>query len=207
MALNQVPDPNQTLAQTNAPIKQNFSTIDTGFSVDHVTFGAVGVGKHKQVTLPDVTASVPAFAAGEMGLFNQNAVPTSRPDIWMARGVAAAIPITGYNFNNTATDGRGWTYLPSGLKMIWGKSSIVGAGSTTTITFNNSAQGGVTGFPGFSTVIGSIIMTRIAGGAGNIDGFPVLVNSSYHSTLGSFQFRSSSTTTANREFTWMAIGL
>lgn len=207
MALNQVPNPNQTLAQTNAPIKQNFATIDSGFSVDHVTFGAGGVGKHQQITIPDSTPA-PTFLAGEIGLFNQTAAPTAaRPDIWMARGVSAAFPITGYEFNNTASDGRGWTYLPSGLKMIWGKASVVGAGSTTTITFNSSAAGGVTGFPGFSTVVGSIVMTRIAGGAGNIDGFPVLVNANYHSTLGSFQFRSSSTTTANREFTWMAIGL
>jgi hypothetical protein len=43
MALNQVPNPNQTLGETNLPIKTNFATIDTGFSVDHVTFGASGV--------------------------------------------------------------------------------------------------------------------------------------------------------------------
>lgn len=206
MALNQVPNPTQTLGQTNLPIKQNFQTIDTGFSVDHVTFGAAGVGKHQKVTFPNTTP-VPAFVAPDIGLFNQLAVPTTRQDIWMARGASTPFPITGYEFNNTATDGRGWTYLPSGLKMIWGKSMIAGAGSTNTITFNSSAGGGVTGFPGFSTVVGSIIMSRIAGGAGNIDGFPVLIDSNYHSSLASFQFRSSSTSTANREFTWLAIGL
>ena len=84
--LNNVPTPTQTLGQTNAPILSNFTTIDTGFSVDHITFGAAGVGFHKQVTFPDVTASVPSFLAGQMGLFNENAVPTSRNDIWMARG-------------------------------------------------------------------------------------------------------------------------
>lgn len=213
--LNPVPTPTQTLGQTNLSILNNFTTIDTGFSVDHVTFGAAAVGFHKQVTLPNVSTlvppTVPTFLAGQMGLFNQSSVATAAPalsaaprnEIWMSRGTGIPFPITAYDAPNAPADTRGWTYLPSGMLMIWGTASIISAGTSTSVTFTNNAQGGVTSFPGFQSFVGCINMTRIAGGSSqDINGFPVLVS---FTKLG-FVFESSDSGTANRPFMWMAIG-
>jgi len=133
MALTNVPLAGQTLAQTRDPIANNFSTINNAFLVDHVEYNISGQGKHNQVTFPPHTGSVP-HVAGEIILFNQNTSLTGVPDIWMQRGSVALstsnpIPITG---SMQATNG--WTYLPSGIFIKWGTSSVT-RNTLSTITF------------------------------------------------------------------------
>jgi hypothetical protein len=210
MALFQLPDPTQTLGQTNAQIKGNFQTINDGFLVDHVEFSTPGEGKHKQVTFPDVSATVPTFSAGEIGLFNQSLSPAGaapalsaypRNEIWLTRGTGTSFPATAYAFQNAPGESRGWTYLPSGIKMIWGKARLTTAGSPVTVTFANAAANGVATFPGFVSVVGSIQISRIDSSP-PVNGFGVIVSSS---TTG-FTFKSSSAATANKDFFWFAIG-
>ncbi len=204
MALNQVPNPTQTLGQTNLPIKQNFQTIDTGFSVDHVTFGAAGVGKHQKVTFPNTTP-VPAFVAPDIGLFNQLAVPTTRQDIWMARGASTPFPITGYDNGAIAANAAvSWSYLPSGWKVIGGNSTTsAGASGSRTITFASSAGGGLDSFPGFTSFVVYIGAQRIDASAPGGQGF-----------MGVRSYNLNSCVIANMNgsgtaapFFWIAVGL
>ena len=54
---------------TQPLIRNNFTTINTGFSIDHIGYDiGVDVGKHKKITL--VQQPAPAFAAGEIGFYN-----------------------------------------------------------------------------------------------------------------------------------------
>lgn len=202
MSLNNIPTPTQTLGQTNLPILQNFQTLDSVFSVDHVAYGASGAGKHQRVTLPN-SSVVPAFLAPDIGLFNQLAAPTTRQDIWMARGAGTPFPITGYDngviASNTAVS---WSYLPSGLKVIGGKNQTsAGSSGTATVIFNTSASGGLNGFPGFSSFIMFIGATRVDPSA---PGQTFIAVKTFNLTQAVFSNMNGGTAS---EFFWVAVGL
>lgn len=159
MTLNDVPVPGQDLAATQNPIRSNFQNIDAAFAIDHVAYTVSGQGKHNKITFPS-QGSVPTFSAGEIGLFNQNAVPTSRADVWMARGAGTAFPITGYGSGAVASNNAvAWSYLPSGLLFIGGQS--VTSGGTRTLTLGSTAGGGLDSFPGFSSFICYVTVIRV----------------------------------------------
>ena len=199
MALNDVPQPAQSLNVTQAPIRSNFSTIDTTFSIDHAAYGSANAGKHNKVSFP-LQLAAPVFAANEMGLFNQNTVVTGRPDVWMARAGAAAFPITGYaNGAIVANNAVSWTYLPSGLKIIGGQSTT--AGGTKTIIFNDTANGGLTGFPGFSSFVCYIQVVRIDNSGGSTTVMRVRTFTLLQTVIGLANGATDST------FFWSAMGL
>jgi hypothetical protein len=133
MPLNDVPLATQTLGVTQPLIRGNFSTINTAFSIDHVSYLDANQGKHNQVTFPVHVGSVPAVGApiaSEIYLFNQNAAPTNVSDIWLKRGSGTAYPITG-----SQQADNGWTYLPSGILLKWGQSGDLAGNDWTLVDF------------------------------------------------------------------------
>ncbi len=197
MALNNVPLTGQTLGVTRVPINNNFSVIGSTFEVDHVGYNLTDQGKHKQVTFPSQGSAL-FFAAGEIGLFNQNASPTGINDIWLARGTAAAYPMTGYKTVGVGAT-NGWTYLPSGLKIVWGTGSMVGPAVTALVTYTTVAS-----FPGFTTFWTAPQLTRLHSGPLPINNFVAI--SSYNQTA----FTATASTSVNSgtiQFSWMVIGL
>lgn len=122
MALNDVPQAGQTLANTQPLIRTNFSVIDTAFTVDHVACNTAGQGKHNKVTFP-VQGAAPVFAATEEGLYNK--LVSGVAELFVHKQSLAGtkeIPFT-QSILSTVTptigDG-GWTYLPSGIHISWG---------------------------------------------------------------------------------------
>jgi hypothetical protein len=200
MALNNVPLTGQTLGVTRVPINQNFSVIDQAFSQDHVDFNLPGQGKHDQVTFPS-QSSAPTFLATEIGLFNQNASPTGINDIWMARGTAAAFPITGYKTVGVGAT-NGWTYLPSGLKIAWGTGSMSAPTVQQNVVYATALVG--TNFPGFTTFWTAPQLTRLAGGPAPISNFVCV--QSYAQTQFTV-IASTASNTGTIQFSWMVIGL
>jgi len=196
MPLNDTPLAVQSLSVTQNPIRQNFLTIEAGFLADHVGYGVAGVGKHNRVTFP-LQVAAPVFAANEMGLFNQNTAITGRPDIWMARAAGAAFPITGYQANGGGAS-NGWTYLPSGLKMVWGLSTIVAPGPLVL-----NYQTAVPTFPGFTTFWMAPQLTRVSSGA-TATRF-VFLNAYTQTTFTAYTNTALVVGTAN--VAWLAIGL
>jgi hypothetical protein len=192
--LNNVPLSGQFLGTSRPLIAQNFSVIDTAFSVDHVDYNTPSQGKHEKVTL--VSNPAPGFLAGEIGLFNQTAAPTAIPDLWLQRGTAAPFPMTGYT--NVGTNG--WTYLPSGLLCIWGFDTIPTSSSLPRAIVFNSA---VPSFPGFTTFVGFIGLTRyLSGTPANTTNFGIV---QAYTTAGFSYY--GSTLSTNISFMWYAIGL
>lgn len=131
MALNNVPLTGQSLNVTKVPINQNFSVIDTAFSVDHVSYNTTGQGKHNKVSFP-LQAVAPVFLAGEEGLYNVALGGVS--ELYVHKQSAAGtkeIPMTASTLS-TSTPGSavgGWTWLPSGYYETWGSGN--GNGLTT----------------------------------------------------------------------------
>lgn len=193
MALNNVPLSGQNLDQTRVPINNNFSTIDAAFLVDHVDYGVSGQGKHEKVTL--VTNSGATFIATEMGLFNNTAASTGNPEIFVQRGTGTPYPMTGFRLGGT-NNGNGWTYLPSGLLMAWGRSTT---GGSNNVTLTYSAE--LTNFPGFTTINAFPNLSRISG-PGSSTNFVTLTNY----TQTTFQVYASAGGTAV-QFSWFVIGI
>lgn len=166
MALNDVPLSNQSLADTQNPIRQNFSTIDTAFEVDHVAYGAAGQGQHAKVTLP-VQAPAPAFAGGLLGLYNFLNATTAKNEMYIHKVTGAAtaeIPFTASTLsaNATPTQNDGfWSYLPSGIKLQGGVFSGLAGGL-------NSVNLVVAGIPAFNDLL-TVLVCPYNTTAGDVD--------------------------------------
>lgn len=124
MPLNAVPQANQTLAQTQNPILQNFATIDAGFSVNHVELGTAGAGKHKFLQLPEQIAA-PITAANEAAFYSAQGATSGVTELIFKResNPGTVIPMTEF-IALSATNG--WTYLPSGIILQWGTATMNG---------------------------------------------------------------------------------
>lgn len=101
-------------------ILENFIQIDAAVNVDHVPFndGTGGQGKHQKLTFPN-SAAAPAFAAGEIGIYNNNA--SGFQELYIKKPTVAAVPFTA-----KAAD---YTYLPSGILIRWGNNTWPATGS------------------------------------------------------------------------------
>lgn len=192
-----IPQPTDDPSQSQDQILQNFQSNYDAFSVDHQAFNSGTDGQHKQITFPvGPLAGQPfTYLVGQIGLQSRNVAPTSRPDIWMTRGTGTAFPITGYTIGGTNA-GNGWTYLPSGALIAWGRTTTGGAANVT-VTYATE----LTNFPGFSTAFFFPQLTRISA-AGTSTDFVTLT--AYNQTT--FQVYSSAGGIAI-QFAWLIIGL
>jgi hypothetical protein len=193
MALNNVPLAGQTLAVTRDPIRTNFNTIDTAFSVDHVAYNTLGQGKHNKVTLP-VQAVPPTALTTEVALFSRDSIFTGKPELFMRNGDNGFI----YAFTDGLQATPGWSYLPSGILLKWGQST---ANGLTTFTYPTSGT-----IPAFQAVFAVLITTGYTQNSDNPNGFVRL------NTIGSptaFTVWGSPRTTTGAQsvdYTYLAIG-
>lgn len=120
-----IPLSTDTLNVSQGDIQGNFQAIYNLIGVNHDNFDASGplVGKHKWVSFPN-QASMPAFLSGEEGLYNFIYPKTSANELYVHKQTAGAglveVPMTASILSNVASPGgNGWTYLPSGILMMW----------------------------------------------------------------------------------------
>ena len=140
MALNNVPVAGQSLGASRDLINQNFSVINTAFSVNHVPYndGSGNQGKHAEVQFP-VQSAIPAASAGDISLYNKlPAAPyplTATNELFLIKADGTTnIPITA---SHQAT--AGWTYLPSGIILKWGTTTRINAGEPFAYLYPTSA--------------------------------------------------------------------
>ena len=140
MPLTILPTAGQSLNVTRDPIRNNFQSIQTCFTVDHVDFGIADQGKHNKVTLP-LQAGAPAFAVGENGFYNLNSGVINETVLHKQSFAGATDVLMSASILNTATPGNaadGWTMLPSGIFMCWGTGN---ANGLTTVTIAPAMPG------------------------------------------------------------------
>lgn len=124
-----IPQPSQTLAQTQPGINTNFSLINTGFAQDHVSYATgTNVGKHDKIT----------FIQGSSG---KTVTPTGTDSILFTKSVAG-VPTLGYNFQATA--GLIQSQIPIALHYS------LALGTSTTVN--------LVGFNNFPAMYGTILM-------------------------------------------------
>ncbi len=195
-----IPQPGDQPSQSQNQILENFQVANTAFAQDHAPYNSPIQGQHEQITFPvGPLAGQPfTFLAGQIGLQNVTAAPTAIPDIWMSRGAATAFPITGYGLGGVNAS-NGWTYLPSGIKMVWGIDTIPTSSVLPRVIIFATQ---VPSFPGFPTVLGNISLTRYQTGAP-----ATTTNFGVVSSFSNEQFTYyGSTLSTNVSYFWSAIG-
>lgn len=140
MALNITPNANDRISDTQPLIRQNFNTINDAFDVNHGEYLTGDQGKHKFITFVGQNPA-PTFLGTDEGMYSVASIagpnPTiNGPEIYLKKFYASGtlsrdIPFTASFISNTAAvnivnDIGGWTYLPSGLLIKWGKESDLG---------------------------------------------------------------------------------
>jgi len=144
--LNNTPLAAQRISDSQPLINQNFTVINTAFSVNHVQYNdpSGNQGKHNCVVFP-TGATVPTFLANECGFYlaqptNTGTLPTyALNEIFINKlivgGAAQTVPMTGSILSTTVavtnpTGLAGWTYLPSGLLLKWGLTPAIPSAAT-----------------------------------------------------------------------------
>lgn len=191
MSLNNVPLTGQTLAVTRDQIAQNFSVIDTAFTVasaqpQHIPYndGSGNQGMHNFIQMPVYSGSTnpPTVPSGQIGLYNK--VGTFNGDIFIKKNTPnitggggntqQEYPITFFTANTAVSPigTKGWGYLPNGLLMLWGVDNV-SSGPITYLNYTNA-------FPGFAQFATAPMLTRIDIGASSASNF--LFISAYSNT-------------------------
>lgn len=116
-----IPQATDQISQSQPLILQNFTAINQLIEVDHATFASSNAGFHNQVTLP-VQGSAPSFAAGNIGLYSLLNATTTKNELYINLSSGTNIPMTACSTFQT-----GYTYLPSGILMQWGKATGTGS--------------------------------------------------------------------------------
>lgn len=143
------------------------------------------------------------FAAGNVALYSANNATTTFNELYINKTTSAGvvqIPVTAYANGAIASNSAvSWTYLPSGMLMISGQNTT--SGGTKTIQFGNTASGGLTGFPGFTSFISSIQVVRIDNSGSSTTVMRVRTYSLTQTVIGLANGSTDST------FFWTAIGI
>ena len=191
-----IPQPTDQLSKSQSDLLANFRSINTWCNVNHVNFNAgADAGKHKWVTFPrEAVVPTPPFGASELSLYNILNATSGVSELYVQKGVAAGIPFT---LSRSVAASTGWTYLPSGMKIVWGQDTIAGGNATKTTLFASVAA-----FPGFSGTALGIQITRVHNATSNnfiqLDSF---------TNLQFIARRSTSSTGSADIYVWMAIGV
>jgi len=151
-----IPQASDKIKDSQPQILANFSGIKTLVDINHVTFDDPNEGKHKYVSMPE-QSSAPTVAANELALFSQEGTYTSVSELAFRRESSGDV----VEFTGAGKTNVGWTILPSGILIKWGRSSS--STGTTNITWPTGAT-----IPVFSTVY-TVVLTPLNATAGDID--------------------------------------
>jgi hypothetical protein len=149
MALNNVPLASQTLSDTQFPINQNFSVINTAFSTDHVSYNSSGQGQHNKISFP-IQNPVPSPQVGIVQLYSQLSALTGQPELVFTHQSGSSAPAAAQivEFTSAGWANPGWTRLPSGILLKWHAGINFASMSTVTVNLNSD----IAGSPNFTNV-------------------------------------------------------
>lgn len=204
--LPDIPQSTDQLSISQGNILNNFTILGAIAGNANASSGSINTSGTNSgfnwIYLPPNNATPPAgaaFPAGNVGIYSANNARTGFNEVYLNKTTAAGIvqiPSTACRLGGT-DNGNGWTYLPSGLKMAWGRSTT-GLSTNVTLLYANE----LTNFPGFLTPYNIPQLTRIAV-VGATSNFVKLTNY----TQTTFQVSSSlGTTGTNIQFSWFVIG-
>lgn len=136
---NNIPQPAQTLTQSQPQLLANFAEIFTWLTVDHNTFNTANAGKHAQVTFVQQLAD-PDIENNRIALYSKTPTAgalTGVNELYKVNSFGSDV-VAQKEFPMTASEqvAIGYSYLPSGLLMKWGV--VTRTGNNALINFPNS---------------------------------------------------------------------
>lgn len=193
-AYNDAPQPGYSKAYAQPLIRENFSSIETAWNINHVAINhGTNYGKHKYISFPEQSSS-PSTAANEAALFSREGALSSVTELCFRRESDGSV----IEFTGGTLAEPGWTRLPSGLLIKWGLSSGTGQ---ATITFPVAAT-----VPAFSSIF-TVSASVYGNAAGNTDTDTfVRVDSFTTTNFVIYATARTSTSTKLVNFSYLAIG-
>lgn len=128
---NNIPQPSDLLSDSQSDLLGNFQAIQALIDVNHYDFGTANQGKHFMVSMPPQSPA-PTFAAGEVGLYAFLNPTTSQNELYINKtnqSTVTQIPATASTLSLTSAPVQGtagFSYLPSGIYITWGSTTVNG---------------------------------------------------------------------------------
>lgn len=153
MAYKDIPLAGDKLSTSQSDIRQNFLEINTVVSQDHETFGNPNQGKHKQAIFTKQAAST-STAGDEVAVYCKDNAGGD-PSLFVRKeSDADEIDITSYTNSVPAGEGKGYTFLPSGILLCWGSVTMGVGSSGTSDTYALAYKAATTPFQVITSVSG-----------------------------------------------------
>ena len=140
-----IPAAGTRIDQTFSLITTNFSQANTIFGQDHVEFNNVtsaNRGKHNKSTYLELGAD-PTTAANEVALYAKVGTNPAESNLFfrgesngfvyqMTKAISASTSVFANNTNYSGNNNGGWTFLPGGLVIQYGRKTSPGTSGTVT---------------------------------------------------------------------------
>ena len=186
---NNIPTASQQASQTQSLIQANFMALSS--------FGNGYAELSNQI-------ATPTFAAGNDGLYTKTYATTAKNELYIHRQSVDAptdVPFSASILSNTAmaSSHSGWTYLPSGLLIKWGRAQITSIGTT------NIDVTAISGGPAFNRNF--IIMVTPILNTGASPDFTVNLASIGQLVAGTFPVNCSGSTASNTYVNYIVLGV
>ena len=193
-AANNAPRNDQPVMQTN-----NASTSGL-IGVDHVGFNTANGGAHKQVQLLNVAGGSGTIPAGLLGNGYEtlySSATSGAGELWMVRGNSpTGIQLTGPGDPLAANNG--YTFLPGGILIQWGRVNTTSSSGTVTFATNNIA------FPNICFIVQTT--AKFNSGSGTPSSQANYAPDSTSISATSFSWSLITNSSLWRGFHWIAIG-
>lgn len=204
MAYNaQIPQSTDQLSVSQGQILGNFTALGAIAGNANPSSASLNTNSGFNWLYLPVQGSTPpagaAFAAGQIGLYSAANASTGYNELYINKTTSAGVvqlPMTGYVLGGTNA-ANGWCYLPSGLKMAWGRATLAAPGVFTVVYATE-----IPTFPGFTTQTSAPQLTRISAGA-------TITTTPFLQSFTNLQFvaRSSAAIGGTADFSWFVVGL
>ena len=178
-----IPASTDLLSDSQSDIQGNFQAIQTLIDVNHYDFGTSDHGKHFMVSMPPQSPA-PTFAAGEVGLYAFLNPTTSQNELYINKTnqvTVTQIPATASTLSITSAPAQGtagFTYLPSGIFITWGSTTVNGntlitlptPPPTQILSVQLSAASGSSSYVNAQVVLNNIVTRSTFNVVGTING-------------------------------------
>lgn len=192
-----VPQANQLIKVTQAPIESNFEAINELITVNHVGFtDSVNYGKHTFTSLVMQNAD-PTTSTTDIAIYTKAASTSNGIEIFYRYPNNGTVyQLTGGGTTGAGAATNGYSYLNSTLLLKWGLATINTTGSTT-VTFPTSG-----GIPAFTSTPYFVEYTPASN-------YTIVSNGPWVSniTTTSFVFNAPSGASFSNQIYWLSLGL
>lgn len=130
-----IPASGQSLGSSRTQVLNNFAVLRSTVATNHIDVNNAGAGKHN-LSEYVAQAQAPATTTGEVAMYCRSVSGTSQLFLQQENQLAAATDIQMSRLDKGILNAQtGYSFLPGGLIIQWGRDAFVGAAVAKTVTF------------------------------------------------------------------------